>query len=109
MCVTGKEAGLLQGELQGAVSCLQMMVRHICNAFVSVFSANAGSCERLIDDHSQVRVVAPFGWNVLFDASMRAGAAGRIYLCMAAVHISKLAVTAAISAAADDTRSSSAS
>lgn len=63
---------------------------------------SAHCCERLIDSHFQVHVVAPFGWNVLFDASMRAGAAGRIYLCMAAVHIAKLAVTAAISAAADD-------
>jgi MFS family permease len=63
--VAGVEAGLLQGELQGALSSLQMVVH----------------------------VLAPLGWTFLYDASVAAGAAGQIYLCMAAVHVARLAIT----------------
>ena len=45
----------------------------------------------------QVHVLAPFGWNILYDASVRAQAAGRIYLYMAVVHVSRLAITATMS------------
>lgn len=38
--------------------------------------------------------MAPFGWNVVYNASIRAGAGGRIYLFIAAVHTCRLAVTA---------------
>ena len=50
----------------------------------------------------QVHVLAPFAWNVLYDASVRAGAAGRIYLYMAAIHVCRLAVTTTMSSSSVD-------
>jgi hypothetical protein len=66
--VAGTEAGLLQGELQGALSSLQMVAH----------------------------VLAPFGWTLIYDASVRAGVPGRLYMCMASVHAMRLAMTALI-------------
>ena len=64
--VEGDRAGLLQGELQGALSSLQMMVQ----------------------------VVAPFLWSRLHEAGVRAGAPGRFHLGMVVVQLARLLITA---------------
>ena len=73
--IAGAEAGLRQGELQGALSSLRMVVQ----------------------------VAAPFVWSAVFEAGVRAGSPGRFYLGMAAVHAVRLAV-ATVAGAARESR-----